>query len=132
MTSSVRIRALRVNPFTLRAALGAALLAGTLLAVQPSVPASAAQGVTLSGNQFLLAGQPFVPHGFSSTALLNSAWCTNKSTAAAAANLNTAELGTAKNTWNANTLRFHVSQPVLAGPNGLPMPSRSKGVHSRV
>jgi chitodextrinase len=118
MTSFVRIRAIRANPLTLRAALGAALLAGTLLAVQPSVPASAAQGVTLSGNQFLLAGQPFVPHGFSSIALLNSAWCTNKSTAAAAANLNTAELDAAKNTWNANTLRFHVSQPVLAGPNG--------------
>ena len=91
MKNSVRIRALLLNSFPLRAALGAALLAGALLAVQPSVPASAAaQGVTLSGNQFLLAGQPFVPHGFSSIALLNSAWCTNKSTAAAAGNLNTA------------------------------------------
>ena len=89
------------------------------MAVQlPRAAVAAAPGVTLSGNQFLLAGQPFVPHGFDSIALLNSAWCTSKSTAAAASNLGSAELNAAENTWYANTLRFQVSQPVLAGPNG--------------
>ena len=120
MNGSARAQAwgIRLRPFG--AALGALLLAGALLAVRSPANASAAtQGVTLSGNQFQLAGQPFVPHGFSSIALLNSAWCTNKSTAAAAGNLNTAELDAAKNTWNANTLRFQVSQPVLRRPNGI-------------
>ena len=98
--SSVRAQVRGIRLLPLGASLGASLLAGALLVVQPSVHASAtAQGVTLSGNQFLLAGQPFVPHGFSSIALLNSAWCTSKSTAAAAGNLNTAELDAAKNTW---------------------------------
>ena len=95
------------------------LVTGVSLAVQlPRAAVAAAPGITLSGNQFLLAGQPFVPHGFDSIALLNSAWCTSKSTAAAASNLGSAELNAAENTWNANTLRFQVSQPVLAGPNG--------------
>jgi chitodextrinase len=117
--SSVRVRARGIRLLPFGATLSASLLAGALLAVLPSANATATtQGVTLAGNQFLLAGQPFVPHGFSSIALLNSAWCTNKGTAAAAGNLNTAELDAAKNTWNANTLRFQVSQPVLAGPNG--------------
>jgi chitodextrinase len=100
-------------------ALCVSLVTGVSLAVQlPQAAFAAAPGVTLSGNQFLLAGQPFVPHGFDSIALLNSAWCTSKSTAAAASNLGSAELNAAENTWNANTLRFQVSQPVLAGPNG--------------
>ena len=95
------------------------LVTGVSLAVQlPQATFAAAPGITLSGNQFLLAGQPFVPHGFDSIALLNSAWCTSKSTAAAASNLGSAELNAAQNTWNANTLRFQVSQPVLAGPDG--------------
>ena len=83
-------------------------------------PASAAPvGVTLAGNQFLLDGQPFVPRGFNSIALLNSAWCTTTATATAAAALTPTELQLVTTTWNANTLRFQVSQPVLAGPNGM-------------
>ncbi len=100
-------------------ALCVSLVTGVSLAVQlPRAAVAAAPGVTLSGNQFLLAGQPFVPHGFNSIALLNSVWCASKSTAAAASNLGGAELNAAMNNWNANTLRFQVSQPVLAGPNG--------------
>jgi chitodextrinase len=81
--------------------------------------ASAATGIELAGNQFVLDGEPFVPQGFNSIALLNSAWCTSNLTKNAAANFGPAELDMAKTTWDANTLRFQVSQPVLAGLNGV-------------
>ena len=90
------------------------LLSGTAV---PAAPASTT-GITVSGNEFLLNGQPFVPHGFNSIALLNSPWCSRSETAAAANNFTTTELATAMSSWNANTLRFQVSQPVLAGPDG--------------
>ncbi len=76
-------------------------------------------GVRLSGNAFVLNGQPFTPRGFNSIALLNSPWCTTGATATAAAAFSPAELQLAKTAWNANTLRFQVSQPVLAGANGV-------------
>ncbi len=89
------------------------LLSGT------AAPAPAStMGITLSGNEFLMNGQPFVPHGFNSIALLNSPWCSQSETIAAANNFTSTELATAMSTWNANTLRFQVSQPVLAGPDG--------------
>ena len=79
---------------------------------------TATQGVTVVGNQFYLNGRPFVPHGLNSVSQLNSPWCTANSTAAAAANYGDTEIEAAKGAWHANTLRFQVSQPVLAGPNG--------------
>jgi endoglucanase len=90
------------------------LLSGT------AVPAASASntGITTSGDEFLLNGQPFVPRGFNSIALLNSPWCSQSVTAAAAANFTSTELATAMSSWHANTLRFQVSQPVLAGPDG--------------
>ncbi len=110
-------------PSRFRAFIAVGVLASVPLvggALGLAAPASAAPvGVTLAGNQFLLDGQPFVPHGFNSIALLNSAWCTTTVTATAAAALTPTELGLVKTTWNANTLRFQVSQPVLAGPNGV-------------
>lgn len=75
--------------------------------------------VSVAGNEFLVDGAPFVPHGFNSIALLHSQWCTESHTAAAAEGFSAAEVDLAKNTWNANTLRFQVSQPVLAGANGV-------------
>jgi chitodextrinase len=81
--------------------------------------AATTTGVELAGNQFVLDGQPFVPQGFNSIALLNSAWCTSNLTQQAAANFGPAELDMARTTWDANTLRFQVSQPVLAGLNGV-------------
>ncbi|MCU1360065.1 MAG: Cellulase (Glycosyl hydrolase family 5), partial [Ilumatobacteraceae bacterium] len=74
--------------------------------------------ISVEGNQFLLDGAPFVPHGFNSIALLNSEWCSDPDTQAAADGFTADELDIAKNTWNANTLRFQVSQPILAGING--------------
>jgi len=90
------------------------LLGGTAVS---AVPAST-MGITISGDEFLLNGQPFVPHGFNSIALLNSPWCSQSETVAAANNFTSTELATAMSSWNANTLRFQVSQPVLAGPDG--------------
>jgi Fibronectin type III domain/Cellulase (glycosyl hydrolase family 5) len=75
--------------------------------------------VSVEGNQFFIDGAPFVPHGFNSIALLDSEWCTTPVTQAAAAGFTGTELDLAKNTWNANTLRFQVSQPVLASVNGV-------------
>src|SRR6185437_12989990 len=86
--------------------------------LQPLSAFASTQGVTLSGNTFLLNGQPFVPRGFNSIALLNSQWCTNATTLTAITNYNSTELTAAKNNCHANTLRFQVSQPVLAGING--------------
>jgi chitodextrinase len=99
----------------------AGMLAGIALLLSETVaPATSAAttGITLSGNEFLLNGQPFVPHGFNSIALLNSPSCSQTATAAAANNFTPTELATAMSSWNANTLRFQVSQPVLAGPDG--------------
>ena len=97
------------------------VLAGiALMLTGTAAPATSAAttGITLSGNEFLLNGQPFVPRGFNSIALLNSPWCSTSATAAAANNFTPTELATAMSSWNANTLRFQVSQPVLAGPDG--------------
>ena len=112
-------------PGRIRAIIGACALAcaplaaGVVLAPSPaSADPADPVGVTLSGNQFLLNGQPFVPRGFVSLALLNSPWCTSTVTQTAAAALSPSEVQLARTSWNANTLRFHVSQPVLAGPNG--------------
>src|SRR5690242_4335236 len=97
------------------------MLAGAVLLLSgmavPAAPASNT-GITMSGDEFLLNGQPFVPHGFNSIALLNSPSCSQSVTAAAANNFTSTELATAMSSWNANTLRFQVSQPVLAGPDG--------------
>jgi hypothetical protein len=112
---------MRTNRYPTGAAGLAVSVLAVVLALSPlqSRASAAATGVELAGNQFVLDGQPFVPQGFNSIALLNSAWCTSKLTQAAAANFGPAELDVAKNTWDANTLRFQVSQPVLAGPNGV-------------
>jgi chitodextrinase len=104
----------------LRSLLTISLIAGMCLISQASSPVASAAGagLTISGNTFLLDGQPFVPQGFNSIAALNSTWCTSPSTQKAADNFGSAELEDAQSMWNANTLRFQVSQPVLAGPNG--------------
>jgi len=103
----------------LRNALAISLIACLCLVAQAPAPAAfASGGLTISGSTFQLDGQPFVPQGFNSIAALYSPWCTSPTTQAAANNFGTAELNAAKTNWNANTLRFQVSQPVLAGANG--------------
>ena len=103
-----------------RLALAGVLAGLVLLLGGTAVPAASASTtcITLSGDEFLLNGQPFVPRGFNSIALLNSPWCSQRATAAAANNFTPTELATAMGSWGANTLRFQVSQPVLAGPDG--------------
>jgi chitodextrinase len=107
-----------IRAFVAVVALASVPLVGGALGAASGASA-APLGVSLAGNQFLLDGQPFVPRGFNSIALLNSAWCTTSATAKAAAALTPTELQLARTAWNSNTLRFQVSQPVLAGPNGV-------------
>ena len=93
------------------------------LNVGSPTPTSGSQGISISGNRFLRNGQPFIPEGMISVAALDThgyaAGCSNSDTAAAASNFGTAELTTIRTKWHANTLRLHVSQPVLAGSSGV-------------
>ena len=73
----------------------------------------------MSGNQVLLDGRPFEPRGFTLVAALAGA-CNQTDAVAAASHFGTtgeSELGTLVSTWDANTVRFQVSQAVLSGPN---------------
>lgn len=101
---------------------GAMALLFVWTAVVPSAPvhveADGPPVVSIDGNDFLVDGLPFVPRGFNSIALLNSQWCTERRTLAAADGFTLDEIDRAKNMWLANTLRFQVSQPVLSGVNG--------------
>ena len=117
---TVTATASRASRLTLRNLLAISLIACLCLIAQGLAPAAfaASGGLTISGNTFQLDGQPFVPQGFNSIAALYSTWCTTSATQAAASNFGSGELTAARTNWNANTLRFQVSQPVLAGPNG--------------
>lgn len=75
-------------------------------------------GIAVAGNKFYLNSKPFTPHGFNAIAMLYSQWCSDSATTAADKSFSTSELNYAKSEWNANTLRFQVSQPVLASVNG--------------
>ena len=106
-------------PLTVGAAVTTLLITSILLQPPLAAPTdSATAGVKVSGNAFVLDGHPFIPRGFNLIAALYSRWCRTPATWAAANNFGVAELNTAKAKWHANTLRFQVSQPVLAGPNG--------------
>lgn len=91
----------------------------TYVLTEPGSPiAPGTRGITLAGNKFLRDGRPFLPQGFNTIATLRSRSCAKRTTAAAADNFGARELRTAKTLWDANTIRFQVSQPVLAGPSG--------------
>src|SRR5262245_48510453 len=49
--------------------------------------------VSVAGTRFLVDGQPIVPRGFNSIALLHSDWCSEPRTDAAAAGYTVDELG---------------------------------------
>ena len=83
-----------------------------------ATPSNLSKGIAVSGNKFIFNGNAFTPHGFNSISMLYSQWCNSGPTTSAHNSLTTAELSKAQNTWNANTLRFQVSQPVLASSNG--------------
>jgi len=67
----------------------------------------------VSGNRLIKDGQPYLPRGFNMVGLLTPAWCDRKEGIAARDHLDQAEMDAAKS-WNANTLRFQLSQRGLA------------------
>src|SRR5664279_160146 len=112
--SSMRWRGRRE---TLVAAAALASL-GTLLvpAATGWAEAAAGSGLSVSGKQILLDGQPFQPRGFTMVAALG-ATCSEVDAVAAASHFNPLELSTLVTRWRANTVRLQVSQKALAGPS---------------
>ncbi len=96
------------------AAVGARPVSGPA-SVAPVDYSSPKVGPRLVDGQLTLGGQPFLPRGFNMIGLLAPAWCTTGQGPPAAAHFGDAELDAAK-AWNANTLRFQVSQRGLADP----------------
>lgn len=101
---------------------GLVLAVGTVLttAVPRSLTPDAAAATSNLGpkivNRHLTrGGQPFLPRGFNMIGLLAPAWCKQGQGPAAWAHFGQAELDAAE-AWNANTLRFQVSQRGLADP----------------
>jgi chitodextrinase len=70
-------------------------------------------GLHVAGAQLTRDGHAFLPRGFSLVGLLTPDWCASTTGRAAAAHFGQEELDAAKG-WNANTLRFQVSQRGLA------------------
>lgn len=104
--------------------LAAAALVVGVVGVRPlSAPTSVAPvdysspkvGPRLVGGQLTVGGQPFLPRGFNLIGLLAPAWCKSGQAPLAASHFGDAELDAAK-AWNANTLRFQVTQRGLADP----------------
>ncbi|MCW2760249.1 MAG: 1,4-beta cellobiohydrolase [Marmoricola sp.] len=94
------------------------LFSGALSGYGPSGGSAAAGssiGLRVVGNQLTRDGYPFLPRGFNLVGLLAPAWCTTGQGPSAAAHFGQTELDAAK-AWNANTLRFQVSQRGLADP----------------
>jgi hypothetical protein len=91
---------------------------GTLLvpAATGRAEAAAGSGLSVSGKQILLDGQPFQPRGFTMVAALG-ATCSEVDAVAAASHFGPPELSTLVTRWRANTVRLQVSQKALAGPS---------------
>ena len=85
--------------------------------VSRAEPASASSsiGLRVTGNQLTRNGYDFLPRGFNMIGLLAPDWCVTGQGPLAASHFGQAELDAAKD-WNANTLRFQVSQRGLADP----------------
>jgi hypothetical protein len=77
--------------------------------------AAASEGMAVSGNLLLRDGEPFLPRGFNMIGLLTPAWCTNLAGVDARTHFTQEEMDAA-HAWQANTLRFQVSQRGLADP----------------
>src|SRR5947209_15506408 len=73
------------------------------------------QGLDVAGNHLLLDGAPFLPHGFNMIGVLAPDWCTTGQGPAARNHLGQAEMDAAT-AWDADMVRFQVSQRGLADP----------------
>ena len=86
-----------------------ALAVGPLQPAATGAAAATASGVRISGSSFTLDGAPFEARGLTLVGLLSPPGLSNKVGQAAAAHYGQAELDAAK-AWNANTIRFPLSQ----------------------
>ncbi len=108
----------RTLPILLTAACLLLATVGTGASSTPISPTSATTssiGPRVVDGKLTLGGQPFLPRGFNMIGLLAPAWCKKGQGPLAAAHFGQEELDAAKQ-WNANTLRFQVSQRGLADP----------------
>jgi endoglucanase len=97
--------------------IAAAAIAGACLALPSAVPASATTaGFAVSGNKLDFNGTAFLGRGFTLVGVVDPAWCTDSQGKAAASHLNATEMKAAR-TWNANLIRYQVSQPGLSNAN---------------
>jgi hypothetical protein len=97
--------------------IAAVVMAGACLAL-PSVTSAyaATAGFAVSGNKLDFSGSAFLGRGFTLVGALSPRWCHNPTGKAAAAHLDAKEMKAAKE-WNANLIRYQVSQPGLSNAN---------------
>jgi endoglucanase len=97
--------------------IAAAAMAAACLAL-PSVTAASATtaGFAVSGNKLDFNGATFLGRGFTLVGALDPGWCDRAQVKAAAKALKLSEMKAAK-TWNANLIRYQVSQPGLSNPD---------------
>jgi endoglucanase len=92
-------------------------MAGACLALPSVLPASAATaGFAVSGNKLDFNGAAFLGRGFTLVGAVAPSWCSSADGEAAATHLNATEMKAAR-TWNANLIRYQVSQPGLSNTN---------------
>lgn len=97
--------------------IGAIAVAGACLAAPSATPASAATaGFAVSGNKLDLNGATFLGRGFTLVGVVDPSWCTDAQAKAAASHLDETEMKAARS-WNANLIRYQVSQPGLSNAN---------------
>ncbi len=95
----------------------AVAVAAACLALPSLLPAAAATaGFAVSGNKLDFNGTAFLGRGFTLVGAVDPSWCHNAQAEAAAAHLDGKEMKAAK-AWNANLIRFQVSQPGLSNAN---------------
>lgn len=81
--------------------------------VAPKKAAAQGSGLSIVNNQLYKDGKPYLPRGFNMIGLLTPDWCSRKEGIAARDHFTQTEMDAAK-AWNANTLRFQMSQRGLA------------------
>jgi hypothetical protein len=94
--------------------IAAVAMAGACLALFLVTTASAtAAGFVVSRNKLDFNGTAFLGRGFTLVGAIDPSWCHTTQGEAAAAHLDAGEMKSAK-AWNANLIRFQVSQPGLS------------------
>jgi endoglucanase len=97
--------------------IAAIAMAGASLAVPSVIPASAVTtGFTVSGNHLYFNGEAFLGQGFTLIGVVDPKWCHYAPGEAAARHLKAKEMKAAKE-WQANLIRYQVSQPGLSNPD---------------